>query len=375
VIFLQYLLYALVAVTAGYQLTALVACLRHLLQTPMPLKHARPVSILKPVRGLDPDFAEALRSHARQDYPAPYEILVGAADANDPSLAVVEEVRREFPEVEIRAVHATTVMANAKVGVLLDLERQARYPLLVVNDSDIIVPPRYLMKVTAPLDEERVGIVTAIYRARAHSTPGRWEALGIAIDFAPSVLVAPLVGIKEFGLGATLVFRRTDLERIGGFASIADYLADDYQLAKKLTGLGKQAHMSEVVVETSVGDDTWSGVWQHQVRWARTIRVSRGDGYLGLPVTHTGLWILAALAAGLWMTALGLVLLRWTTAFLGGAIVLRSGIAARNFWLAPVWDLWAFAVWAAGLFGNTVVWRDGVLKLTKDGRLLRQESL
>lgn len=367
-----YLLTAIACVSAAYQIAALVACLRHLMLPATVVRNQQGLSILKPVRGLDPDFYQAIQSHAAQDYAAPIEILFGAADPKDPSLVEVRRLMAEYPQLDIRILHSTTRAANAKVGVLIDLAREARYPLMLVNDSDIIVPPGYLKTVTAPLDDASIGMVTALYRATAQSMPGRWEALGIAIDFAPSVLVAPLVGIKEFGLGATLVFRKADLEAIGGFEAIQDYLADDYQLARHITKLGKGAHMSEIIVETSVGDDTWAGVWQHQVRWARTIRVSRGDGYLGLPVTHSGLWILVALLAGAWNLAAALTIIRWMSALVAGAFVLRSPIAQRAFWLAPVWDLWAFLVWIAGLSGSTVIWRDGVLKLTRDGKLLRQ---
>ena len=366
------LLIAIVSLAAAYQLTASIACLRQLFRSSTVVRNLQSISILKPVRGLDPDFYQAIRSHATQQYPAPFEILFGAADPADPSLPDIERLKLEFPQLDIRIVHSNTRAANAKVGVLIDLAREARYPLLLVSDSDIIVPDGYLKKVAAPLDDPTIGIVTTLYRASAHSLPGTWESLGIAIDFAPSVLVAPLVGIREFGLGATLVFRATDLAAIGGFETIRDYLADDYQLARHITRLGKRSHMSEVVVETSIGDDTWSGVWQHQVRWARTIRVSRGDGYLGLPLTHAGLWIFLSILMGAWSLALCLTILRWMTALLGGVLVLRSPLARRAFWLAPLWDLWAFLVWIAGLTGSTVVWRDGVLKLSRDGKLLRQ---
>lgn len=360
----------LALVSAAYQVVVLIACVRHLVMGGTPVRNSQAVSILKPVRGLDPDFLEAIRSHARQDYDAPFELLFGAADVNDPCLPVIEQLRSEFPQLTIKIIHSTSKAPNAKVAVLMDLLPYAQYPLLLVNDSDILVPPGYLRKVTAPLDLASVGLCTCLYRATARSVSGRWEALGIAIDFAPSVLVATLVGVREFGLGATLVFRAADLARIGGFAAVKEFLADDYQLARRLTGLGLKAQMSEVIVETSLGDDTWAGVWRHQVRWARTIRVSRGDGFLGLPVTHTGLWIFALLIAGMPVLAFWLLLLRWATAFLAGAVLLKSRIARNSFWLAPLWDVWAFFVWMAGLGGNTVVWRDGVLKLSKDGRLL-----
>jgi ceramide glucosyltransferase len=291
------------------------------------------------------------------------------ADPGDPSIAVVVEMAREFPARRIRIIHSKTEAPNAKVGVLIDLAREARFDVMLVNDSDILVPAGYLREVVAPLADPAVGIVTCLYRARGDSLPARWEALGIAVDFAPSVLVAPWVGIREFGLGATLVFRRRELDAIGGFAALAPYLADDYQLAKHITRTGLRAYMSHLVVDTALGDDTWAGVWAHQVRWARTIRVSRGGGYLGLPVTHAGLWALLALACGQAWIALGIAVVRWLSALVAAGAVLRSP-AARMFWLAPLWDCWAFAVWIAGLAGRTVEWRDRRLHLDRDGRII-----
>jgi ceramide glucosyltransferase len=360
-------------VAAGYQMTAFAAALRHLLTRPSAKSPGEGVSVLKPVRGLDPDFEEAIRSYAEQRYEGPFELIFGAVDEDEPSRAVVEKLMREYPQVDIRWVRTHGSAPNAKVAVLEEIGALAKYPLLLVSDSDIIVPPGYLQRVTAPLADPKVGVVTTLYRARGKAWPAKWEALGIAIDFAPSVLVAPLVGIREFGLGATLVFRARDLERIGGFAPIREFLADDYQLAKKITGLGLEARMSEVVVETSIGDDSWAGVWRHQVRWARTIRVSRGDGYLGLPVTHAGLWVALALGCGAWTMAWLALGARYLSAIATGVVVLNSPLARWGWVLAPVWDLWAFAVWIAGLRGSTVIWRDGVLRLTKDGRLLRSE--
>ncbi len=360
-------------VAASYQMTAFAAALRQLLARPAAKGTGEGVSVLKPVRGLDPDFEEAIRSYAEQRYSGAFEMIFGAVDEDEPSRAVVEKLMREYPHVDIRWVRTRGSAPNAKVAVLEEIGALAKYPLMLVSDSDIIVPPGYLERVAAPLADERVGVVTTLYRARGEAWPAKWEALGIAIDFAPSVLVAPLVGIREFGLGATLVFRARDLQRIGGFAPIRDFLADDYQLAKKITGLGMEARMSEVVVETSIGDDSWAGVWRHQVRWARTIRVSRGDGYLGLPVTHAGLWIALAMASGAWTAAWLALAARYLSAVATGVVVLRSPLARWGWVLAPVWDLWAFAVWIAGLRGSTVIWRDGVLRLTKDGRLLRSE--
>jgi ceramide glucosyltransferase len=360
------------AVACAYQLTAIIACLAHLRRRDPAPANTPAVSILKPIHGLDPDFYAAIRSHAAQDYPD-FEILFGVAGAAEPAVADIERLAAAFPRLPIRLVQATTRAANGKVGVLADLAAQARHAILLVNDSDIRVPDGYLRAVVAPLDDPRVGIVTCLYRASAHTLPGRFEALGIATDFAPSALVAPLVGVREFGLGSTLVFRRADLERIGGFPAIAAYLADDYQLARRITSLGLRAHLSRVVVTTSLQAATWREVWHHQVRWHRTIRVSRG-GYAGLPVTHAAFWALLAAVAGFGWAAAVLLAARMAMALVAGLGVLRCPITARWFWLVPFRDLFGVAVWLAGLFGNTVQWRDQRLRLSPDGRIQQPES-
>ncbi len=364
-----YLASLIALVAGGYQLVSLIASLGHLLRREKPSGFAPPVSILKPVRGRDPHFREAILSHAAQDYPE-FEILFGVSDPLDPAVKDIHRLAAEFPQVPIRLIAAASEAPNGKVGVLQRLARAARHPVLLVNDSDIHVPPGYLRRVVAPLEDAGNGLVTCLYRANADGAPGCWEALGIATDFAPSTLVAPLAGVREFGLGSTLVFRAADLERVGGFEAIAGYLADDYQLSKRITSLGLRVVMSQVVVETSLGDRSWAEVWKHQLRWARTIRVSRGDGYAGLPVTHAGLWALLMAAAGWWQLALPLAGLRMVAAHAAGVAVLRSRVAVRWFWLAPLWDVWAFAVWCAGLAGDTVEWRGTLLKLSKDGRIV-----
>jgi len=357
------------AVASAYQLLSLAAAIRHLLsREPAEPTSLPAVSILKPIHGLDPAFLDAIRSHAVQDYPE-FEVLFGVRALDDPAVPEIRRLIEEFPALRIRLIECPTSTPNAKAGVLMDLAAEARHPVLLVNDSDIRVPQGYLRRVVAALDEPGVGLVTCIYTARADSLPGKWEALGISTDFAPSILVARLIGVREFGMGSTLCFRVAQLREIGGFAAIADYLADDYQLAKRITQSGYRAVVSKVPVTTHVGDDTWVGVWRHQVRWARTIRVSKGGGYVGLPVTHAGLWALLAAAAGQWWLAGVLCLARIASGLATGVLVLKN--RAMLLWapLIPLWDLWAFAVWAAGLAGDTVLWRGRKIKLMSSGRI------
>lgn len=357
------ILATLCTVAIIYQILAIVACLFRRdtrVQTGRSPGSVGPVSILKPVRGLDPSFYEAIRSHTVLE--GEYEFLCGVPDANDPSLPIL----RAFPTV--RVVECGTRKPNGKVGVLMDLIAQTRYPIVIVNDADIRVAPDYLKRVTAPLDDPSVGLVTCLYRAVGDTFPARFEGLGIATDFAPSTLVARLGGVDEFALGSTLAFRRADLDRIGGFESIANYVADDYQLGHRIHALGLKCVLSDVVVETHLSGG-WRDVWRHQLRWARTIRVSKFGGYLGLPITNATLWAVAAATAAQWDLAAILLISRLAMAFTAGWFVVRSRDFLRLWWLTPARDLFGFAVWMAGLFGTTVIWRGQLLRLDREGRI------
>lgn len=356
-------------IAAGYQLFAIAACLWHLRRGAGPRPANSGVSILKPVRGSDPGFYQAIRSQAVQEYPE-FEILFGIRDPADPAATDIRRLIEEFPSVPIRLVLCSQDAPNGKVGVLMDLARQAQHPLFVVSDSDISVPAGYLRDVTAPLADPAIGLVTCLYRAEANDWPSRFEALAIATDFAPSTLVAPFVGVSEFGLGSTLAFRRVDLERIGGFAAIADYLADDYQLGRKIHSLGLRNLISKVVVSTRLSAESWSAAWRHQLRWARTIRLSRGGGYAGLPVTFATLWVVVLAAAGLWGMALALLAIRFAMAITCGWFVLKSADVWKYWYLIPLRDIWGVAIWATGLFGDTVEWRGRRLKLDREGKII-----
>jgi len=325
-----------------------------------------PLSVLKPVHGRDPRFYEAILSHAAQDYPE-FELLFGLTDPHDEALADIERLRREFPGRRISIVIVETGAPNAKVGVMAELARHARYETLLVNDSDIVVAPGYFQTVAAPLADPRTGLVTCLYRARSESWASHLEALGIATEFAPSVLVARLLGQAEFALGSTMVFRAETLRRIGGFEAIAGYVADDYQLGRRIHELGYGIQFAPVVVETDLGAGTWAHTWRHQLRWSRTIRVSRPAGYYGYVVTHATLWALVAFAAQQWWAGALALAIRTIAGVLVGAYILDDPGALARFWLIPLRDLFGFAVWAAGACGNRVEWRDRSLLLAPGG--------
>lgn len=339
-----------------------------------------PVSILKPLKGTDPDIYESFRSHCLQDYPE-YEIIFGVSEPDDPAVASVQQLQREFPHHAIRLVVSTNQLgANLKVSNLEQMVQVARYPHLLVNDSDIRVERDYLRRVIAPLADEHVGMVTCLYRGVAASTFGsQLESLGISTDFCPGVLVArQLEGGLRFGLGSTLAFRRTDLERIGGFRAIVDFLADDYELGRRIAGLGLRVLLSDVVVETHLPAYDLGGFLSHQLRWARGVRDSRAGGYIGLVSTYGLMWALLALIsarAAWWSWAVlgATVLLRLAAGLAVGNAVLADRRLLRHLWLLPVRDLVAVAVWVGSFAGHTVTWRGDRFQLKK-GRLIRIAS-
>ena len=357
------------AIAAAYQVLCLVAALRFLRRRSPPSFTLPPVSILKPVHGLDPHFYEAIRSHALQDYPD-YEILFGVSDPADPAVAPIEQLIREFPGIPIRLITASRKAPNQKVGVLIELARQARHPVLVVSDSDIEVPPDYLRRLVAPLERPEVGLVTCLYRGQADSWAGRFEALAIATEFAPGVLVAPLLGVNEFALGATTALRAADLARIGGFEAVADYLADDYQLGRHIHSLGLRVVLAPMVVTTHLPNKGWKEAWRHQVRWARTVRVCRGGGYLGMPVTMATLWAMLLGVSGQAGPAAALLALRLLAGLTVARGVIGLRLGAADVLMIPVRDLWGVLVWLAGLTGSRVVWRGRRLRINREGKIV-----
>ncbi len=350
---------------------------RHLSGGNRPTQTLPPVSILKPLKGTDPDIYESFRSHCLQDYPA-YEIVFGVSDPDDPAVASVQQLQREFPERTIRLLVCPDKLgANVKVSSLEQMLAVARFEHLIVNDSDIRVEADYLRRVISPLLDEHVGMVTCLYRGVAAATVGsQLESLGISTEFCPGVLVArQLEGGLRFGLGSTLAFRRSDLDRIGGFREIVDYLADDYELGRRIAGLGLQVQLSDVVVETHLPDYDLRGFLAHQLRWARGVRDARAGGYVGLVSTYGLMWALLGLVASHaapWSWAMfGVTMaLRLAVALAVGNRVLEDRRILGQLWLLPLRDLVAVAVWVASFAGHTVTWRGDRFEL-KNGRLIR----
>jgi ceramide glucosyltransferase len=361
----------------GYFVAAILAARVYLSERRAPLAAYAPgVSILKSLKGIDPGMLDAFRSHCRQAYRGDYELLFGVSSLDDPAVEAVELLKTEFPDLPIRLLECPLRLGtNGKVSTLVQLAPHARHEFLLINDSDITVSERYLERVMArfapasvsglkPALAAEVGLVTALYRGRAHGTlASRMEGLGISTDFMAGVLLSKLLeGGIRYGLGSTLAVRRAALAKIGGLESLVDYLADDYELGARVAAAGYRVALGGEVVQTAIPAYGWRGFADHQLRWLRTVRDSRPWGYVGLIVTHGLGWaLLNVVASGLslfslWLLAMSFFL-RLTLAMTVGSAVLGDHQVLDGLWLLPLRDVLASGLWIAGFAGNTIVWR------------------
>lgn len=334
------------------------------------------ISVLKPVKGVDPRMHAGLASHCAQQYAGEFELLFGVSSLDDPAVAEIARLRVEFPEINIRLIECPQRLGpNGKLSNLAQMLPHARFENILVNDSDILVSPDYLTRVVSLFRQPRVGLVTALYVG--HAAPTLWsrlEALGISTDFIPGALTArTLEGGLRFGLGSTLATTRTALASIGGFEALTEQLADDYELGARLHRAGYRVELLHEVVATSVPPYTLRGFCEHQLRWSRSTRDSRRAGYVGLGVTYVLPWaLLTVVASGgaLWsFTLLSVALLvRFAVALSVGVGLLRDGQVLRDIWLLPLRDLFGLAFWAWSYAADTVVWRGERFRLRR-GRL------
>ena len=330
-----------------------------------------PISMLKPLCGLEAGLYDNLRSFCTQDYPE-FQIIFGAHSAADPALDIARKLQQEFPHVDIRIVSEHHIQCgNFKVANLIQMEQFVAFEHLVISDSDIRVGKDYLRHLADDLEQPDTGVVTCLYRGLpASSIWSRLGALHINEWFLPSVLTGRLLGLNDFGFGATLALRRQSLERIGGFKALADQLADDYMLAKLLREHGLKTVLSDYLVETTVHEASFTALWQHELRWMRTVRMLQPVGHAFSCITHTlpttlmaaGLahvhpwaWIMPATAI-----MMRLIIHRMTTHSPGPSPWI-------DLLLLPIRDLLTFAVWAGSYASRHVRWRGRRFAVRRDG--------
>ena len=361
------------------------------------------LTLLKPLKGCDATIADSLRSWFKQNYAGPIQILFGVASADDPVCKIVRELIAENPQDDAQLIVCDRLSgANAKVAKLVQLEKLAKHDLILVSDADVRVPPDFLANIVTPLGDPKIGLVSCFYRLANPMTPAmQWEAIAINADFWSQVLQAVSLKPLNFALGAVMLTRRKLLAEIGGFNALADSLADDYQLGRRVARNGRRIALCNVVVDCWDAPMNWGAVWKHQLRWARTIRVCQPLPYFFSILSNATFWPLLWLASelpdlslkaaqvtdyGFFQTSgMGIALpcgLVIAIVFLLIRIVLAQYLQHRftpgknlvaPFWLVPVKDLLQVALWFGAFAGSTVEWRGRRMKLRRDGTLAEEK--
>jgi ceramide glucosyltransferase len=361
--------YAIALAAMLYSVVAAFAMRRPISPVHRPTERLRPITVLKPLCGAEPDTYECLRSFCVQVFPD-YQVVFGVSDANDPVVPIVRRLQREYPQRDLSlVVERRCHGSNRKVSNLINMMAVARHDYLVISDSDVRVESDYLGRIVAPLAEQQVGIVTCCYRGVARA--GVWSVLGsmfINEWFMPSVRVAAMMGFRSFAFGASIAIRRETLNRIGGFSAVAGQLADDYRLGELTRRLGLVTVLSDVEVETTVGEKSGAELIAHELRWRRTIRMLSPSGYrfsfitLGLPITS--LQLLLAGGAATAAIIFGITVL--SNASLHVAVDPHRSRRAKLL-LVPFRDLLHFALWGWSFATRRVQWRSHHYRVTPDG--------
>ena len=374
---LLYMLLGVAGIPFVYYLIAIYSSFlffRQAKQSSSPSEVFPPVSILKPIRGLDRDSYENFASFCRQDYPAPYEILF-CVDADDPAGEVIEQLKRDFPQRNIRVLDGSSrEVVNDKVGRLARLTGEALYDLFVITDGDVRVRPDYLRSVVQPFADPKVGAATCLYvSTKEHSLLEKIQSVSMLSDFFAGIIVAwKLEGVK-FALAQTIVTRRRNVADFGGYEVLQDRPADDLYVGRLVAEQGFATLLLPYVVET-VPD--FSGVQQFfrkRLRWMTVMRHMRPAGHFGLLFTWGLPWSLVAIALRPTLSVaasyLGTYLcLRIAMTWLIGVHGMRqSGVWAKMI-LVPVWDMIAFALWVSSFLQTSIRWR-GVDYRLRNGKL------
>jgi ceramide glucosyltransferase len=349
------------------------------------LAHANypPVSLLKPVHGMEAQLRENIESFFRQDYPR-YEILFAADEADDAALDVIREVSARYPNVSCQIlVTGKPPWPNPPAYCFYRMTELAAYEIMVTSDSDVEVAPNYLREVVAPLLDSKVGMVTCLYRGK--NAAGFWSgltAIGMSVEMTAGVLVANLLEGMKFGLGPTIAVKKEAVNRIGGYQVLGDYFANDFMIGNLIEKAGYRVVLSHHVINHVVNQKNFGKMWDNQIRWAKSTRYSRPKGHFGSGLIFAIPFGILGLVAGLLLgkPLFGLALLgiavsnRIIESSLVGWSVVRDPVALKQFWLYPIRDLLGFVVWVASYTGARAVWRDSRYELRGDKIVLRKNA-
>jgi ceramide glucosyltransferase len=340
---------------------------------PSPTRRAEAVTLLKPLHGAEPRLLENLESFLIQDHAGPIQLLCGVQRPDDPAIEVVEVLRARYPDIAIdlvidRANHG----ANRKISNLVNMMAEARHPILVLSDSDMVVTPDYLPRVLAALDARDVGAMTSLYHGRGDA--GFWSRLGAAglsYHFLPSAVFGVALGLARPCMGSTIAIRRETLDRIGGFVRFSDVLADDYAIGEAVRALGQKVAVPPMLIIHASVERSFAELWRHELRWGVTVRGVVPGAYIGsvidmpFPVALLGAALVPAHRAGIAVALASLVV----RAIVVLVVDRRTSMRAAPLWLLPMRDCLTFVIFAASFFTASVDWRGRRLKMADDGRV------
>lgn len=373
---IEVLLIVLILAANLYYILCMVAAIRFF-SKPNSISNAEtePVTILIPLFGADFEAYENYSSFCKQNYPQ-YQIVFGVQDSNDASIPIVQKLMNDNPDCDIAlSISSETIGMNSKVSNLQNMFAQVKFDRIVIVDSDIRVGKEYLQNIVSEFENQKVGLVTCLYRGTgAINFASKMEAIGITSEFASGVLVAKMLEGIRFALGATLGTNRQILQRIGGFQTLADYLADDFMLGNIIAKFGYEVRLSHYVVETVLGPVSFLQMLKHQIRWARGTRICRPKGYIGLLFTYgilpaTVFVIVSGASVFSWWLLAITFFLRFLASWVIGVRGLKDPVLKNYFWLVPIREILSSIIWLISLFGKTVEWRGKSLQLLKDGRV------
>jgi ceramide glucosyltransferase len=342
-----------------------------------------PVSVLKPLHGMEAQLRENIESFFRQDYPR-YEILFAADEADDPALNLVREISARYPQIPCRIlVTGKPPWPNPPAYCFYRMAEVAAHEILVTSDSDVEVAANYLREVVAPILDEKVGMVTCVYRGKnAAEFWAGLTAIGMSVEMTAGVLVANLLEGIKFGLGPTIAVKKEAVNKIGGYEVLGDYFANDFMIGNLIDKAGYRVVLSEHVIDHVVSQKNFKKMWENQLRWAKSTRYSRPKGHFGSGLIFAIPYGLLGLAAAilLGMPGLGSVLFgvallnRILESWIVGWGVVRDPVALKRIWMFPLRDLLGFIVWVASYTGATTAWRDSRYELRGDKIVLRENA-
>jgi ceramide glucosyltransferase len=372
----------LIPVLAGsvFCLLCVWAAARFFSRHPPASTYLPPVTVLKPIYGLDKGLEESLLSLCRQDHPE-YQIVMSVQRPDDPALPLLGRLAQEFPDRVTLVIKPSEPVVNGKVQNLVNALGAARHDTLIISDSDVRLKPGYLRDMVAPLADPQVGYVCSLYRSVAAD---RWfeklELLSLNADFVPSVIFSSVTGAANFCLGASVAFRHGDLDRIGGMAALGDYLVEDYELGRRLRGLGKRMVLVPHIIDILADYRSVARWWHHQVYWDQNTWTAHPLGFVLTLLIRAvpcalGLAVVRGFDSTAWGVLLGALAIRLGTSARISAAYLDDREGLRALWLLPLRDLFALASWCTAITRRSFEWRGHRFGLTRDGRIVPRRSM